>query len=82
MSLDDKAISPRPIPLNGRSAELTSTAGASSLILTRLPGVPCADRRPLCTGSQSILLHRRTRLAARPFHRESIRSRSATFGAC
>jgi Domain of unknown function (DUF4177) len=41
-----------------------------------------ADRRPLLTESQSILLHRRTRLAARQFHRESQRHGPPPSGAC
>jgi aminoglycoside phosphotransferase (APT) family kinase protein len=69
-----------PLPRLVTYGEIPAPTPVPYLIMTRLPGVRWADRRPRLTVAESLVLHRRAGSLLRQFHRESHRHGPRPFG--
>jgi len=69
-----------PIPRLVTHGEIEASAPLPYLIMTRLPGMRWAERRPLLTAVESTMLHRRIGSLLHQFHRESQRHGQRRFG--
>jgi aminoglycoside phosphotransferase (APT) family kinase protein len=69
-----------PIPRLVTHGEISAAAPVPYLIMTRLPGMRWAERRPLLTAVESTMLHRRAGSLLHQFHRESQRHGQRPFG--
>lgn len=69
-----------PVPRLVLSGEVAGPLPVPYLVLTRLPGVRLADRRPGLSAAESTLAHRRVGRLLRRFHQESAPPRPEGFG--